>query len=150
MKPIQLASPIKIWYKTLPRFPKIIWPIIEVNLSHKSRTLPQPVFALVDSGTNRSILHPEVAEVLGFNRKKLGILQDTGLSVSGSYKAWTIPETTEVDIYGRGFSFQFSVIDNPALIWPCILEEDTIFQVAKLDFQKFKGYFEIRFRDDIN
>lgn len=36
------------------------------------------------------------------------------------------------------------------LIWPCILGEDSIFQVSKLDFQKFKGYFEIRFRQDIN
>ena len=97
-----------------------------------------------------SILHIEIAKFLGFDFKKLGLPQPGGISVGGFHKTWILPEPLTVDIYGRGFAFRFSVIDNPNLIWPCILGEDSIFQVAKLDFQKFKGYFEIRFRQDIN
>jgi len=44
----------------------------------------------------------------------------------------------------------FEVIDNNDLIWPCILGEDSIFEISKLDFSKFKGYFEIKFRKDLN
>ncbi len=101
MKPIQLATPIKVWYKPLPKLPKAFWPIIDIKLSFKDKVLPQLIFALIDSGSSHSVLHPEI-------------------------------------------------IDNPNLIWPPILGEDTIFQVSRLDFQKFKGYLEIRFRQDIN
>lgn len=132
MKPIELSSPVKVWYKALPKFSKIIWPILDVRLSHGDLVFSQPLLSLVDSGANFSILHPEVAEALGF------------------YKSWILPEPVRVDIYGSNFSFKFSVIDNPGLIWPCILGEDSIFSVAKLDFQKFKGYFEVRFRKDLN
>lgn len=146
MKPIKLAMPIKIWYKPLPRLPKTYWPILDIKFAN----LVQPVFSLIDSGSNLSILHTEVAEALGFNLKKLGAPKYIGTSVSGYYKSWILPNPISIDIYGYLFSFRFSVIDNPYLIWPCILGEDTIFRVARLDFQKFKGYFEIRFRQDIN
>lgn len=72
------------------------------------------------------------------------------MSVSGFYKSWVLPELIDVNIYGHSFCFSFTVIDNPNLIWPCILGENSIFEVAKLDFQKFNGCFEIRFRQDIN
>lgn len=150
MKPIQLAMPIKVWYKPLPKLPKTFWPIIDIELSCKGKVLPQPIFALIDSGSSHSILHPEIAEIMGFDQKKLGVAKYPGLSVSGSYESWVLPDPIDVNIYGSLFSFKFSVIDNPNLIWPCILGEDTIFQIAKLDFQKFKGYFEICFRQDIN
>jgi hypothetical protein len=150
MIPIQLAMPIKIWYKPLPRFPKTLWPIIDIKLTYPNRSLPQSILALVDSGASHSILHPEVAEALGFDQKKLGIPKYEGASVSGLYKSWMLPDELGVNIYGHLFSFKFSIINNPNLIWPCILGEDTIFQVARLDFQKFKGYFEVRFREDIN
>lgn len=150
MKPIQLAIPIKIWYKPLPKLPKISWPIIDIELSHKSKSLPQSVLSLVDSGANFSILHSEIADALGFDLKKLGEPRPGGTSVSGFYKCWVLPEPVNVDIYGNSFSFKFTVIDNPYLIWPCILGENSIFEVAKIDFQKFKGYFEVRFRQDIN
>lgn len=150
MKPIQLSSPIKIWYKPLPLFPKISWPIIDIKLSHNGKSLPQPILALVDSGASHSILHMEVAKFLGFDFKKLGPSKAGALSVGGSHKTWVLPNSLNVDIYGYFFTFRFSVIDNPNLIWPCILGEDSIFQAAKLDFQKFKGYFEIRFRQDLN
>ncbi len=68
----------------------------------------------------------------------------------GDYQSWRLPKPLNIEIYGYPFSFRFDVIDNPDLIWPCILGEDTIFEVARLDFQKFKGYFEIRFRNDLN
>lgn len=55
-----------------------------------------------------------------------------------------------VNIYGHNFSFAFEVTDNSNLVWPCILGEDSIFQVAKIDFQKYKGFFEIRFRRDLH
>lgn len=150
MKPIELASPIKVWYKPLPKLPKIPWPIIDINLSYNNRALPQSVLSLVDSGANFSTLHMEVAEALGFNLKKLGEPKPGGTSVSGFYKSWILPEPINVDIYGFSFSFRFLVIDNQSLIWPCILGGNSIFEVARLDFQKFKGYFEIRFRQDIN
>lgn len=150
MKPIPLASPIKIWYKPLPRIPKIFWPIIDIKLSRSIKSLPQPILALVDSGSSHSVLHMEIAQVLGFDLKKLGAPLTGGISVSGSHKSWVLPQSLSVNIYGFSFSFNFSVVDNPNLIWPCILGEDSIFQVARLDFQKFKGYFEIRFRQDIN
>ncbi len=150
MKPIELATPIKVWYKALPKFPKIIWPIIDVGLAFKNKSLQQPVLSLVDSGANFSILHPEVAEILGFDLKKLGEPKLPGFSVSGLYKSWVLPEPIGVEIYGYNFNFRFSVIDNPNLIWGCILGEDSIFEVARLDFQKFKDHFEIRFRKDLN
>ena len=150
MKPIPLASPIKVWYRALPKFPKILWPIVEIKLSRQKNSLPQPVFSLVDSGANFSILHPEIAEALGINLKKLGPPRPGGTSVSGYYKSWILPETIDGDIYGNSFRFHFMVIDNPNLIWPCILGEDSIFHVARLDFQKYKGYFEIRLRQDFN
>lgn len=150
MKPVKLAPPIKIWYKPLPKLPKIFWPIIDIRLSHHNKSLPQPVLSLVDSGANLSILHLEVAEALGFDFKKLGAPRPGGISVSGSHKFWILPEPVSVDIFGYPFSFNFSVINNPSLIWPCILGENSIFEVAKLDFRKFNDYFEISFRQDIN
>lgn len=150
MKPIQLSTPIKIWYKPLPKFPKILWPVIDIKLTYGSKSLPQPIFALVDSGASHSILHIEIAKFLGFDFKKMNLLKTEGISVSGSYKTWILPKSIDTDIYGSLFGFNFSVVDNPNFIWPCILGEDSIFQAAKLDFQRFKGYFEIRFRQDIN
>lgn len=74
--------PIKIWYKVLPGRGNVIWPIIEVKIG---QSLPQPILALVDSGANKSILHPFVAEALGFNLDKLGP-SEKGISASGKYK----------------------------------------------------------------
>lgn len=150
MKNNPLQTPIKVWYETFPQSSKVLWPIIEIKLSHEKISLPQPVKSLVDSGANRSILHPMVAEALGFNLKKLGPAKPGGISVSGGYKSWELSDLIEVNIYGYPFKINFTVIDNPDLIWPCILGEDSIFQFAKLDFQRFKGYFEIRFRSDIH
>lgn len=150
MKRDSFQTPIKIWYKSLPRLPKIPWPIIDINLSNQKISLPQPLLALVDSGANLSILHPMVAEALGFDLKKIGPAKPGGVSVSGNYESWVLPEPVDVDIYGYNFRLEFTVINNPNLIWACILGGDSIFQVARLDFQKFKGYFEVRFRTDIN
>ena len=149
MERFLLQTPIKVKYRVHPNILKITWPIIEVKLSRRTISLPQSLYALIDSGANSSILHPVVAEVLGFNLKSLGTAQK-GLSASGKYKSWTLPELIDVDIYGYVFKINFVVIDNQNLIWPCILGEDSIFEIARLDFQKFKGYFEIRFRTDIH
>lgn len=143
-------SPIKVWYEAYPQSSKVLWPILKVSLKHGNLSLPQPVRALVDSGANRSILHPMVAEALGFDLKKLGQPKSDGISASGEYSSWLLPEEIRVNIYGYSFNLTFTVIDNKKLIWPCILGEDSIFQFAKLDFQKFKGYFEVRFRTDLN
>lgn len=150
MKPIPLASPIRVWYKALPKFPKALWPILDIKLSYKGNRLPQAILSLVDSGANISMLHPEIAEAIGFNLKKLGPPVPGGISVSGFYKHWVLPKPVEVDIYGYSFAFKFIVIDNPAMIWDCILGENSIFEVARLDFKKYKGYFEVRFREDLN
>lgn len=145
-----MSNNIKIWYKALPVIPQIIWPIIDIDLSYKSQKLPQPILSLIDSGANTSILHPEIAQRLGFSSHNLGKPSLPGLSVSGAYRSWLLPENINVEIYGFSFSFRFQVIDNPDLIWPCILGENSIFQMARLDFQKYKGFFEISFRKDIN
>lgn len=150
MNQIYFQTPIKIWYKALPKFSRILWPTIDIRLNHKGISLNQSLSALVDSGASDSILHPLVAEALGFNLKKLGTPKSEGLSVSGKYDWWILPELIDVNIYGYKFRRKFVVIDNPNMIWPCILGEDSIFEYARIDFQKFKGYFEIRFRKDIN
>jgi hypothetical protein len=141
--------PIKIWYESLPKLPNIFWPIVETKLSYKNFSLPQSIHALIDSGANRSILHPLIAEAIGFDLKKLGV-PTQGLSASGAYRAWVLPQRVNLDIYGYTFSVRFTVIDNKQLIWPCILGEDSIFEFARLDFYKFKGFFELRLRSDIN
>ncbi len=150
MKVLLSSPPIKIWYKPLPKLPQISWPIIDIKLSHKSISLPQAVLALVDSGANKSILHQDVADILGFDLKKLGLPAGGGTSVSGGYRSWNLPDPVDVYIYGFSVPVNFQVIDNPGLIWPCILGEDSIFQIARLDFRKFKGYFEMQFRQDLN
>lgn len=69
MKSIPLSSPIKIWYKPLPRFPKISWPVVDIKLSYNNRSLPQAVLSLIDSGSSFSILHLEIVEALGIDLK---------------------------------------------------------------------------------
>ncbi len=150
MKQDLLQTPIKICYKVLPGRGRVKWPIIDVKFTHQGDSLPQPLLALVDSGANHSILHPLVAEALGFNLKQLGPPEKGGLSVSGKYESWALPSSIDIDIYGNKFRSRFTVINNRELIWPCILGEDSIFEFARLDFRKFKGYFEVRFRLDIN
>lgn len=59
-----------------------------------------------------------------------------------------IPRRVDVDIWGHKFDFKFFALKN--MVWDCILGEDSIFEVARIDFQKFKGYFDVRFRQDIN
>ena len=148
MKPILLSPPIKIYYKPLPKSNNP-WPILDINLSYKNKAYPQKIFSLVDSGANVSILHPQLAEYLGFDLKKLAP-KVGGISVSGNYRSWFLPDPINIEIYGYSFSLNFTVIDNPNLIWGCILGEDSIFTIAKIDFQKYKGFFEIRFRQDSN
>ena len=144
------TPPIKVWYKPLPgQFPTL-WPILDIKLSRHSINLPQPILSLVDSGASMSILHIELAKALNFDFKKIGKPKLGGTSVSGGYKSWVLPESVNTNIYGFTFPIKFTVIDNPNLIWPCILGEDTIFQIAKLDFHKFKGFFEMQFRMDLN
>lgn len=140
-----LGSSIKVEYQRLPGVPVTKWPIIEV----KFPSLPQPILALVDSGASNSILHPEIADALGYPISKLGRPQFQGKSASGDYKSWQLPRLN-IEIYDYPVSVKFEVIDNKDLIWPCILGEDSIFEIAKLDFSKFIGYFEIQFRKDLN
>lgn len=146
----QFSPAIKVWYKPLPRVTKTLWPILDVGLSIKDISLPQPVLSLVDSGASSSILHPDLAGALGFDRKTLGKYNVVGSSASGAYKGWVLKDAIKANVYGYEFDIKFTIIDNPGLVWPCILGEDSIFQLARIDFQKFKGFFEVRFRTDIN
>ena len=152
MKPAFSLStpPIKTWYQALPKNSKIKWPVVEVGFRRGQDFLPQKILALIDSGASSSIMHKELAEVLGVDFKRMNKPKAGGSSVSGYYKYWTLKDFFPVEIYGYQFNFQFQVIDNANLFWPCILGEDSIFQVAKLCFLKFKGYFEIQFRLDVN
>lgn len=144
-----IDTPIKVRYQAHPLFPRDLWPIVSIKLIRKEFSTPQSTFALVDSGANKSLLHIQAAKVLGFDIKKLG-KSEKGISVSGTYKSWELPNPIIIEIYGFKFNVNFTVIDNPQLIWPCILGEDSIFQFARLDFQKYKGFFELRFRTDIH
>lgn len=146
MKQIPLATPIKVKYKILPGYPKVFWPILDLQLSYKGNNFPYKILALVDSGASISILRPEIAEILGFNLSQGK--KSKGMGVSGPYESMELPEPIETDIWGHKFSFKFQAIKD--VIWPCILGEDSIFEVARIDFQKFKGHFELRFRQDIN
>lgn len=144
-----LNTPIKIWYKQLPGSSPITkWPIIDVKFSAASVSL-KPIASLVDSGADQSILHPQLAEVLGVNLGTLDFIKG-GKSVSGNYDYYQLSNSIPVNIYGYEFNIKFTIINNPQLIWPCILGEDSIFQFARLDFQKFKGFFDVRFRLDVH
>ncbi|MBI4097219.1 MAG: retropepsin-like domain-containing protein [Candidatus Levybacteria bacterium] len=140
---------IKIPYRTYPNSGNILWPIVELQLATEHSSLTQPILALVDSGASISVLHPIIAEVLGFNPRKTEASQQ-GISASGMYKSWLFPHVIEVNLYGYTFFRRFTIIDNSSFLWPCILGEDSIFEVAGIDFRKFKGFFEVRFRQDIN
>lgn len=146
MVPIPFAPPIKVKYQILPGYPKTLWPIIDLKLSYKEQQFPYRILALVDSGASNSIIRPEIAQFLGFDLS--GGMGLRGQGVSGIYESIALPEPINVEIWGHKFSFKFQVIKE--MIWPCILGEDSIFEVARLDFQKFKGFFELRFRQDIN
>ncbi len=149
MNKVNLQTPIKVRYRTHPLFPKDLWPIVDIKLIHKGFSIPQTTFALVDSGANKSLLHIQIAELLGFDIKRLG-KSEKGVSVSGTYESWELPNPITINIYGYEFNIKFTVINNPQLIWPCILGEDSIFQFARLDFLKFKGFLDLRFRTDVH
>lgn len=141
--------PIKIKYEPLSGYTVTYWPLVKIYLTSKSVSLPQPIYALVDSGSNISILRPDIAEFLGHPRSFLKFVTP-GSSVSGTYKAAALSDQIVTSLYGYKFEVQYTVVDNPHLAFPCILGEDSIFHWARLDFQKYKGYFEIRFRQDLN
>jgi len=148
MPEIQYNPTIKVRFEPLPHDPKSKWPLIQVQLSFGKLIIPQDIITLVDSGANISIIHSDIAAALGFPKNKLKFNKG-GKSVSGDYVSAVIPDKITVKIYGYEFGLNFTVIDNPVLLFPCILGENSIFQWARLDFQKFKGFFEIKFRRDI-
>lgn len=150
MKATPFQTSIKIYYSALPQAPKILWPVVDIDLAYKKNHLPQLLPSLVDSGASHSILHPFVAEILGFNLKELGIPKGGGISASGEYESWRLSQRIDVNLYGYVFQVRFTVINNRNLPWGCILGGDSIFEKARLDFQKFKGYFELRFRTDLH
>lgn len=141
--------PIKIPYKTFPGSGNIPWPVVSVKLKRNNFVIPQPILALVDSGASSSVLHPYIAEALGFELKKLGKPQ-VGTGVGGTHETWMLPEAIDLNVEGFRFVRTFEVINNPRLLWPCILGQDSIFDVACIDFYRFDRYFELRFRTDLN
>lgn len=146
MSPISFASPIKVYYGSLPGSNYPLWPIVDIRLSHGEKIVPWTVSALVDSGASGSVIKPGLAKILGFDLDKEKTIRGEG--VSGGYVGNELKESINVDIYGYKYSFKFGTVPN--MIWECILGEDTLFQIAKLDFQRFRNFFEIRFREDVN
>ena len=142
----QFSPSIKVYYKAVTGTTLPLWPILDIQLSFKGRVLPWKTSALVDSGASASVITSGLAKMLGFDLSKEKTISGEG--VSGVYKGKELKDTVDVDIYGYKHSFRFTTIEK--MPWDCILGEDSIFQVAKLDFQRFKGFFEIRFREDIN
>ena len=141
--------PIKIPYESLKGRPETLWPLVELQLGTSETLLSQSIPALVDSGANTSLLNPEFIPLLGFTEKDLQFIPG-GISASGTYRFAILPHETLVNIYGYTFIIRFTVIENRDLVFPCILGQDSIFQWARLDFQRFKGFFEIKFRKNIN
>lgn len=125
------------------------FPVLDINIKSGNKKLPGKISALVDSGSNGSILRSDVAKYLGFKFNARKAISG-GLSASGTYKFFPILKYLETEIYGKKFNFKFSVIDNPKLVWPCILGHDTIFRVAKINFLSFDQHFDISFRLDLN
>lgn len=68
-------SPIKVRYRKLPTSGKILWPIVDIKLPN----LPQPILALVDSGASHSILHEDIAEVLGLQERGNKLIDGTSV-----------------------------------------------------------------------
>lgn len=149
MQEASTFTPIKINYESLPGDPSTKWPLVEVKLSTQATKIRQSLYALVDSGSNVSIIHPFTASMLGFTKKDLK-MQPGGRSVSGVYKSALSPVEVVTNIYGYTFQLTYTVVDNPNLAFACILGQDSIFQWARLDFQRFKGIFEIKFRKDLH
>lgn len=147
-EPITL-TPIKIKYEPLPRQPKIMWPLVRVHLSNRISSLPQPLISLIDSGSNISILHPIIADLLGYTKRNL-TFQEGGRSVSGTYTSAVTPDIVKVSLYGFTFQHRFTIVNNAQLDFGCILGEDSIFQWARIDFQRFKGMIELKFRKDLH
>lgn len=142
-----LATPIKVRYSEHVDFPSQPLPIVRISISsNSSLSSYYPVAALVDSGASKSVISPLVAKLLGADLDKCRPVG--GLGVGGRYKGYFLPEPLRVDIFGYEFDFSFLCIEG--MTWACILGGDSIFQVAKIEFQRFKGFFELRFRNDIN
>ena len=140
---------IRIWYESLPGVTLTKWPLVEVSITYQDQSLPQPIVALVDSGASISILHIDVLDLLGIERKALQVTSG-GISVSGNYRSALLPHNASVSLYGHTHLLRLTVIDNPNLAFPCILGEDSIFHWARLDFQQFNGFYEIKFRRDVH
>ncbi|KKT33081.1 hypothetical protein A2394_00980 [Candidatus Woesebacteria bacterium RIFOXYB1_FULL_42_36] len=144
-------SPIKIPYRKLPQLlgKGIDWPLIDIGLKYKTKTIAPKMLALVDSGASDSILDPQIAKYLGFDLDKLPKIPG-GTSASGKYFYRILPEPVEMEIYGRKFTGSFIVIDSPDQMWSCILGHNSIFRLSKITFNTHKKYFEVGLRCDIN
>lgn len=137
-------SPVKFMYRKLPGFSGSWWPIINLKLGG----LPHDFYALIDSGASHSVLHEEIANIVG--AKKSSKKESEGLSASGKYKSYET-KPIKVSLLDRKYQFSFTVIKNSkGLMWPCILGHDTLFKIAKLEFQSFDGFYRIWLRNDIN
>lgn len=144
-----MQPPVKIPYATLPGINSELWPIVQIELATaRSTRFLNPLPALVDSGANASVLHPDVADALGFDRQQADIGE--GMSAGGRYTSWTVPDLIDIKLYNYTFRRRFVVIDTPDFPWPCLLGQDSLFEVARIDFYRFRNYFELRFRSDIN
>ncbi|MDO8452134.1 MAG: retropepsin-like aspartic protease [bacterium] len=144
--PDNFSPPIRVYYEAVTGTTLPLWPILDIELSFNGKVIPWKISALVDSGASGSVITSDLAKTLGFDLSKEKNIRGEG--VSGVYKGKELKAAVDIDIYGYKHSFRFTTIEK--MPWDCILGEDSIFQVAKLDFQRFKGFFEIRFREDIN
>jgi len=137
---LNLSSPaVKNYYRTFPP-EKTPWPILDITFLDFMPN--QKIPCLVDSGASHSILHPDFVSALNINTRNFE--QREGSGVGSAFEYWDVTTLFNVVIDGYEFKFSFHVAKNP-ILWPCILGENTIFSNARIDFQKYKGFFEIRY-----
>jgi hypothetical protein len=121
----------------------ISMPAIPVRL----KGIPQPLQALVDSGSTDSYINYDWARQanLAIDASKKLI----GGGMGGGFEYY-LSEPVEADLLGYRYNVKFNVLLNDDPIWACILGQDSIFRLAKIIFKRYRNEFEIAFRKDIN
>jgi hypothetical protein len=118
-------------------------PAISVGL----KGIPQPLQALVDSGSTNSLINYDWAKQANFNidtTQKYG-----GGGVCGGYEYY-LSDPVEVSLFGYKYNIKFDVLIGNDPIWACILGQDSIFRLAKITFKRYRSEFQVAFRKDIN
>ena len=129
----------KTYDYTIQAGPGMSWvhrPIIEIEVWAKEGSEKVPVMAMIDSGTDGTVLHADIAEALGIDGAhcKPGTLGGIG-SLSGFY--------TEVKIVVPDFNIAYAtpVFFGKNLPMDGLLGQATFFPLFKIRFEKAANKF---------